>query len=540
MSDEGGTGARNNKKPPKVLKLSPAGQVIATAFAGILLVASILWALKSKQGNILGFSLFLLLMFVTLLGATLTTFANRRLLRVMKTPSTEAVAAATAAATAALPAGMEAGSAEGPPPGARSSPLPPPLNVRIFDLHTAVEVAPAVAARAARGRQSFTQSIRIWRQGVWFLGASIVVVMILALAAGNLFLPILTIFFGLMLIMPAVRFGRAAGRSGLTSWSAWYQILRVTNSVMFPVVGALALLYIGGALLMMIGGQPHVTLRFGQSAPLVLDPTWVVWCSRLLILAAIAAPVIYRVRLRRMGGALRRSVLAERRLKLLYLWVFAPVSIKNIAENILSPAWHFTGPIQFLRGAEYMAEAGWTIPILTGRADRYVLETPKEVTAALESLATAPNWLGMYPTNTLLCADSVWQLALEGLLADTDAVLMNLCSFSRERRGCTYELGELVDHLPTRCWLLLIDWTTDMDYLQEALAEAWASMALDSPNRGADVAPVQLFRLSSLETAERGIPTETKPAADVAAPLTDLTAEANRMFEILCQGATAA
>ncbi len=187
-----------------------------------------------------------------------------------------------------------------------------------------------------------------------------------------------------------------------------------------------------------------------------------------------------------------------------------------------------------------MAEAGWTIPILTGRADRYVLETPKEVTEALESLATAPNWLGMYPTNTLLCADSVWQLALEGLLADTDAVLMNLCSFSRERRGCTYELGELVDHLPTRRWLLLIDWTTDMDYLQEALAEAWASMALDSPNRGADVAPVQLFRLSSLETAERGIPTETKPAADVAAPLTDLTAEANRMFEILCQGATAA
>jgi hypothetical protein len=317
-------------------------------------------------------------------------------------------------------------------------------------------------------------------------------------------------------------------------WSAWYYFGAAANTALFLATLAISLLALGSGLFFGIVTQPSITVTFGLApvsvSDLVLPVDWVVWGSRLLAVLAVVLPALYLVWIRRRGRDLRRSVLADPPMTLLYLWVFDSPTVHGIAENVFSPAWHFAGPVTMLRGSYYLADVRWTPAVLAGRADRYVLETEAELAAALPRLKKTPNWLGMYPMNTLLCGDRVWQLALDALLAEADVALMNLCGFTRERRGCVYELGRLIDRLPTQRWLLLIDQTTDLDCLHETLATAWASMAPDSPNRDA-VPAVQIFRLRSLEGQ---VEPESPAGAPNIAAISDLHVEAGRVFEMLC------
>jgi hypothetical protein len=83
---------------------------------------------------------------------------------------------------------------------------------------------------------------------------------------------------------------------------------------------------------------------------------------------------------------------------------------------------------------------------------------------------------------------------LQAMLNDADAVVMDLSSFNEERRGCAYELGKLIEHVPLRRFILLVNARTDMPYLRRTLDAAWLSRPDGAVNTAADE-PVDVLEI---------------------------------------------
>ena len=65
----------------------------------------------------------------------------------------------------------------------------------------------------------------------------------------------------------------------------------------------------------------------------------------------------------------------------------------------------------------------------------------------------------------------------------SDAVLMDLRSFSPSNQGCRFELGSLLDSVDLRRVIVLVDAHTDLGHLAATLHELWSRAHPDSPNR---------------------------------------------------------
>jgi hypothetical protein len=118
----------------------------------------------------------------------------------------------------------------------------------------------------------------------------------------------------------------------------------------------------------------------------------------------------------------------------------------------------------------------------------------------------------------------VWKLALDTALKDSDVVLMDLRGFSREHQGATYELGQLVDRVPARRFVLLADNTTDAEFLSATLRRSWEAMAIDSPNRRTPSHPIRVFQLEQASTKRGEFP-----------QLPAIAREGDRLVEIVCE-----
>ena len=81
-------------------------------------------------------------------------------------------------------------------------------------------------------------------------------------------------------------------------------------------------------------------------------------------------------------------------------------------------------------------------------------------------------------------------------MAQSDLVLMDLRAFASERKGCTYELGALIDEVPLSRVALLIDQTTDEPVLRRTLADRWRMMSPHSPNARNGSARVRIIDLA--------------------------------------------
>jgi hypothetical protein len=102
--------------------------------------------------------------------------------------------------------------------------------------------------------------------------------------------------------------------------------------------------------------------------------------------------------------------------------------------------------------------------------------------AAIDPL---PDPDGRYRVTEFFCHDDTWQATLRRLVAVSDAVLMDLRSFSPSNQGCVYELGRLLDAIDLRRVVFVTDQTTDRPFLEATLKALWSSLAKESPNRSA-------------------------------------------------------
>jgi hypothetical protein len=107
-----------------------------------------------------------------------------------------------------------------------------------------------------------------------------------------------------------------------------------------------------------------------------------------------------------------------------------------------------------------------------------------------------------YHGSPLFCYDDVWKPAVRRMLEIADVVLMDLRGFSAERRGCAYEIGELIDWYPVDRLLFLVDEKTPAGLLYELIQQRWSTMRPESPNRQLAQNVMKIYKTSGRDRGD--------------------------------------
>jgi len=99
----------------------------------------------------------------------------------------------------------------------------------------------------------------------------------------------------------------------------------------------------------------------------------------------------------------------------------------------------------------------------------------------------------------MFCGDTTWRPMVTALMARCDLVAIDLRDFNHANQGCLFELQALVDLVPAQRVVLLVDNSTERDFLATTLADCSAKTSAGSPN----AARQAHMRLIDLEAGEQ-------------------------------------
>lgn len=202
--------------------------------------------------------------------------------------------------------------------------------------------------------------------------------------------------------------------------------------------------------------------------------------------------------------------LAGRRLpsaapRLLFLRVFGFAARSESFVEALAYRWRFLGPIQLVAAPD-VATANMDPPeffaLYRKRVDTLFVQRPEDVESRVDGADYVRDPDARFRINEFFCFNTVWQPVVQRLLASTDTVLMDLRGFSRERRGCRYELGQIVALAPIERCVFIADRHTDTELLRSELAAAWAQMPAGSPNAGPGPRHARVLRIERHDRRE--------------------------------------
>jgi hypothetical protein len=218
-------------------------------------------------------------------------------------------------------------------------------------------------------------------------------------------------------------------------------------------------------------------------------------------LAAFAA---YRLAVFAVLRGARPTATAPRRL--LLLRVFGYQARTESLFDRVAQAWRFHGPVQLIAGVDLAmrtVDPGDVLALLNGRLAELYARAPGEAVERLERLDLGPDPDGRFRINEVYCHDHTWRAMLEALLDTSDAVLMDLRSFSASNSGCVFELEQLVRRLPSDHIVLVCDNTTDLPLLRQILSDAWTAARDEGEARGAG--RLSVVRVERNSRAELGL-----------------------------------
>ena len=190
--------------------------------------------------------------------------------------------------------------------------------------------------------------------------------------------------------------------------------------------------------------------------------------------------------------ALLRRRQVGRPVRLLLLRTFGARERSSRLLHDLTRQWRWIGSVELITGPDLASETlepDEFLDFIRGRLARSFVAEEALMERRLRELDLRSDRDGRYRVNELLCQDQTWQLALEGLVAVVDAVLIDLRDFNARHSGVRHEVQRLVALLPLSRVVALIDQTTDRDALQAALVRA-AIMAPQSSPLQTDPDPV--------------------------------------------------
>jgi hypothetical protein len=299
------------------------------------------------------------------------------------------------------------------------------------------------------------------------------------------------------LIRASVRIGGVLGLGGEDIFVALH------------LVGFVALGILGWWLLRWIGRRYQLKRMSDQS--LTLDAMWllfaVVHASVLTtggwawIFAGPVAFVAYKLVVRAGFGLFMRPTRGDAEgPMLLLLRVFSLGGRSERLFDALSKRWLRAGSISLIAGPDLVTSTVKPhefLDYLGGRLSRQFVQGRADLAERLSRMDIRPDPDGRHRVNDFFCHMDTWQITMRRLAARSDAVLMDLRSFSPANQGCLYELEQLLGLVPLEDVVLVVDDTTDRPFLAATLQTLWQSVPADSPNRGLGAPQIRLFQVSS-------------------------------------------
>lgn len=184
--------------------------------------------------------------------------------------------------------------------------------------------------------------------------------------------------------------------------------------------------------------------------------------------------------------------------RLLLLRVFALGRRSERFFHTFSKWWRRSGSISLIAGPDLVTtvvEPHEFLDFVSGRLSRQFVLGEADLEGRVAELDRQPDPDGRYRVNQFFCYADTWQLTMRRLAGESDAVLMDLRSFSRSNQGCLYELEQLLNIVPLERVVLLVDDTTDLPFLEEMLQRLWPEIDRESPNRSAKSPAARLFHV---------------------------------------------
>jgi hypothetical protein len=130
----------------------------------------------------------------------------------------------------------------------------------------------------------------------------------------------------------------------------------------------------------------------------------------------------------------------------------------------------------------------------SGTSDRRESEAVEKARDILRGKAPAPSPGELLPLTKQL---------KDRLVKESDAVLMDLRSFSRERAGCIFEISELINSVSLERAVFLVDSTADEPFLRQTIQQAWNDLHSGSPNYASPHPQLRLFHYAEPQSQDR-------------------------------------
>lgn len=175
---------------------------------------------------------------------------------------------------------------------------------------------------------------------------------------------------------------------------------------------------------------------------------------------------------------------------------------EQLLENF-SSFWRFIDPIHLIASSDVTnltVEPHELYYFLKnkGTTDQFI-KTQEELEIALSRKDITPDPDGRYRINEFFCYKNTWRQAVQRILHESEAVLMDLRTFSEQKQGCLYEIGLLFQLVPLRQIIFVVDRSTDMNFLKSTMKKIWAELQSDSVNYQNGTNTVYFFETAFIE-----------------------------------------
>jgi hypothetical protein len=158
--------------------------------------------------------------------------------------------------------------------------------------------------------------------------------------------------------------------------------------------------------------------------------------------------------------------------RLLLLRVFGFQQRTEKLFDGIGQRWRLVGSVKMIAGADLAMrtiDPGDFIAFAGGRMKQMFVQSLGDLERRLQGLDETRDPDGRFRIGEFFCHDNTWRLTLTALARRSDVVLMDLRGFSKDNRGCLYELEQIVECGLLARTLFVIDDTTDVPLLTATL-----------------------------------------------------------------------
>ncbi|MFK7995850.1 MAG: hypothetical protein AB8B87_17065 [Granulosicoccus sp.] len=181
---------------------------------------------------------------------------------------------------------------------------------------------------------------------------------------------------------------------------------------------------------------------------------------------------------------------------LLLLRVFSLGRRSNRFFDKFSKLWRQVGVIDMIAGPDLVTtaiEPHEFLEFAGGNLSRRFVLDEDDLNQRLHARDQLPDPDGRYRVHEFFCHDDTWQMTMQTLANSSDAILMDLRSFSSINQGCIFEISVLLEKVDLSRIVFFVDETTDRAFLEQTFQSLWKNLSPLSPNSTSSHATISLF-----------------------------------------------